>query len=276
LRDQEVLAMTRTEWDNAPERRVLVCADESEPGELARQWAAHCARELGVALVTLPGSVAEPVATLASARPTDLLILGLGDHHWHVPEAVMDLVAAAPCLTVLLRADGSTLQEPVTAAVSGDPSDSAVLAAATDLAALCHTEVRLLHTRPLPLHHSDSPAEYRAGRAVLESARRQILRLAPDCVPSATLIRLQAQEALCHHSGPGLLVVGARRTHHPGLGLVTRTALYHARSPVAVARANAKYPQRGANPLPTPRRHGDLLSRLDHNTTPHQPTDVGE
>ena len=150
--------MTRTERDDAPERRVLVCADESEPGELARQWAAHCAHELGVALVTLHGSVAAPVATLASARPTDLLVLGLGDHHWHVPEAV----------------------------------------------------------------------------------------------------------------------VGARRTHHPGLGLVTRTALYHARSPVAVARASAKNPQAGANPLPTPRRHSDLLSRLDHNTTPHQPTDIGE
>lgn len=130
--------------------------------------------------------------------------------------------------------DGGYPQKPVTAAVSGDPSDEAILAAAVDLAAICHTEVHLLHTHPLPLRRSDSPEERWAGRAVLESVLRQLLRLTPDYTPSTELLRLQAQEAVGHHCGDGLLVVGARCTPHPGLGLVTRTALHHARSPVAV------------------------------------------
>jgi nucleotide-binding universal stress UspA family protein len=224
--------MTPADQEEAPQRRVLVCTDESELGELARQWAGQCARELGVALVTLQGSSA---ATLTPADPADLLVLGLADSQGRVPHAAVDLVAAAPCLTILMRANGGHPQGPVTAAVSGDPSDEAILAAAVDLAAICHAEVRLLHTHPLPLRRSDSPEERWAGRTVLESALRQILRLIPDYTPSTELVRLQAQEAVGHHSGDGLLVVGARRTPHPGLGTVTRTALHHARSPVAVA-----------------------------------------
>jgi hypothetical protein len=93
--------------------------------------------------------------------------------------AAVDLVAAAPCLTVLIRPPSSCSSNPVTAAVCGDPSDAAVLAAAVDLAELGRVGLRLLHARPLPLYHSDTSAERGAAQAVLESARRQILRLAP-------------------------------------------------------------------------------------------------
>jgi len=230
--------MAPADQGDAPQRRILMCTDESELGELARQWAGRCARELGVALVTLHGNPATPAATLIPAHPADLLVLGLADSQGWVPHTAVDLVAAAPCLTVLMRPNGGYPQKPVTAAVSGDPSDEAVLAAAVDLAAICHTEVRLLHTHPLPLRHSDSPEERWAGQAVLESVLRQLLRLTPDYTPSTELVRLQAQEAVGHHCGDGLLVVGARRTPHPGLGTVTRTALHHARSPVAVARTH--------------------------------------
>ncbi|MGH3932734.1 MAG: universal stress protein [Pseudonocardiaceae bacterium] len=233
--------MASTGREDTLERRVLVATDESELGEQARRWAGRCARKLGVTLVTLQGISATATETLtetlAPVRPIDLLVVGLADHQGRIPNAAVDLVAAAPCLTVLMRADGGNPRETVTAAVSGDQSDEAVLAAAVDIAAICHAEVRLLHTRPLPLRRSDSPDERWAGQIVLESARRQILRLSPNCTPSTQLLRLQAQEAVCHHCGTGLLVVGARRSSRPGLGLVTRTALYHARSPVAVVHA---------------------------------------
>ncbi|MGH3941606.1 MAG: hypothetical protein ACRDTG_23845 [Pseudonocardiaceae bacterium] len=231
--------MASTGQEDALERRVLVATDESELGEQARRWAGRCARKLGVALVKLQGISATAAEILAPVRPADLLVIGLADHHGRIPNTAVDLVAAASCLTVLMRADGSTPQKPVTAAVSGDPSDEAVLAAAVDIAAICHAELRLLHTRPLPLRRSDSPDERWAGQIVLESARRQILRLAPDCTPSTQLLRLQAQEAVCHSCGTGLLVVGARRSPRPGLGLVARTALYHARSPVAIVPATS-------------------------------------
>lgn len=226
--------MASTGREDALERRVLVAADGSELGELASRWAGRCARKLGIPLVTLQGISATAAETLAPVRPVDLLVLGLADRQGRVPDTAVDLVAAARCLTILMRADGGNPREPVTAAVSGDPSDRAVLAAAVDLAAICQAAVRLLHTRPLPLRRSDSPEERWAGQIVLESAQRQILRLAPDCTPSTELLRLQAQEAVCHHCGTSLLVMGARRSPTPGLGLVTRTALYHARSPVAV------------------------------------------
>jgi hypothetical protein len=268
--------MAPAERGDVPQRRVLVCSDDSELGELASWWAAQCARDLGVALVRLHGSVAAPEATLSPAHPADLLVLGIDDRHGRVPYAALDLVATAPCLTVLVRLGGGNPKAPVTAAVSGDPSDEAVLAAAVDLAALCHSEVRLLHARPLPLRRSDSSEERWTGRAVLESARRQILRLAPDCTPSIEFVRLQAQEAVCHHCGDGLLVVGARRTPHPGLGLVTRTALYHARSPVAVARASATDLRPEADPLPAPRRHGDVQSHIDRDAASNRPIGHGE
>lgn len=229
--------MASTGREDALERRVLVATDDSELGELGRRWAGRCARELDSALVPLQRSSATAAEALAPAGAADLLVIGLADHQGRVPNAALDLVAAAPCLTVLMRTDGGDPREPVTAAVSGDPSDEAVLAAAVNLAAICHAEVRLLHTRPLPLRRSDSPNERWAGRIVLESARRQVLRLAPDCAPTTELLRLQAQEAVGHHCGAGLLVVGARRSPHPRLGLVTRTALYHARSSVAVVHA---------------------------------------
>lgn len=263
--------MAPTDRGDAPGPRVVVCTDGSELGELARQWAEQCARELGVEMITLHGSIDAPVAILTTAHPADLLIIGVSERQGRASHAALELVAAAPCLTVLMRNGGSNLQQPVTAAVSGDPSDECVLAAAVGLAALCHAQVRLLHTRPLPLRHSDTPEERWAGRAVLESARRQLLRLAPGCTVSTELVRLHAQEAVCHHCGDGLLVVGARRTPHPGLGLVTRTALYHARSPVAVARASARDPRPRTNPLPAPRRHGDVLSGIDRDATSSRP-----
>lgn len=216
------------------------------------------------------------VTTLTPADPADLLIVGLGDRQGRVPHAALDLVAAAPCLTVLMRNGGGNLPDLVTAAVSGDPSDEGVLAAAVDLAAMCHAQVRLLQSRPLPLRHSDTSEERWAGRAVLKSTRRQFLRLAPDWVPSTELVRLQAQEAVCHRYGDGLLVVGARRTPHPGPGLVTRTALYYARSSVAVARASASELRPRANPLPVPRRHDDMRSRVDCNAPSRRPAGIGE
>jgi hypothetical protein len=130
--------------------------------------------------------------------------------------------------------------------------------AAVDLAALCHVELCLLHARLLPLHHSDTSAERWAAQAVLESARRQILRIAPNWTPTTKLLRVYAHEAIGHHCG-GLLVVGARRSRHPGLGLVTRTTLYHANSPVAVVAA-ATGLRLGANP-PVPHEHAEGLQR---------------
>lgn len=143
--------------DDALQRRVLVSTDDSELGELARRWAARCARELGVALVTLQGGAAPAAETLAAATPAELLVLGLAGRQGRVPDA------------------------------------------AVDLAAVCHAEVRLLHTRPLPL----------------------------------------------------------RRSSRPGPGLVTRTALYHARSPVAIVHAThpvleRKRTQKRSTPLTTP------------------------
>src|SRR6185437_2509510 len=75
---------------------------------------------------------------------------------------------------------GGYSPEPVTAAVSGDRSDGAVLAAALDLAARCHAELRLLHARPLPQCHSDTPEERWAAHAVLESAPQPAIRSAPQ------------------------------------------------------------------------------------------------
>ena len=65
---------------------------------------------------------------------------------------------------------------------------------------------------------------------------------------ASKLVRVHAHEAIGHHCG-GLLVVGAKCSAHPGLGLVTRTALYYANSSVALVHAaatdlrqEAKYP----------------------------------
>lgn len=52
--------MVPAEGGDSAERRVLLCADKSGLGELARAWAGQCARELDVALVRLPASVATP------------------------------------------------------------------------------------------------------------------------------------------------------------------------------------------------------------------------
>jgi hypothetical protein len=99
--------------------------------------------EFGVGLLRLHGSLATLAATLTPAHPGDLLVLGFADGQGRVPHAAIDLVAAAPCLTVLIRPSGGYSPEPVTAAVRGDRSDGAVVAAALDLAARCHAELRL-------------------------------------------------------------------------------------------------------------------------------------
>lgn len=227
--------MASTLRECAPQRRVLVCADESELGELARRWAGARAAELGATLVTLHGSPATPAVTLEPAHATDLLVLGLADSEGRVADTAPELVAAAPCLAVLMRPGGGDTQAPVTVAVSGDPSDEAVIAAAVSLAAPWHATMHLLHSRPLPLRRSDSPEEEQAGCAVLESARRRLLRFAPRCTPSLELVRLPAQEAVGRHCSRNVLVLGARRSHYGcGLGLVTRAALNYARCPVVV------------------------------------------
>lgn len=80
----------------APESRVVLCADESELGKLARQWAEQCAREVGGGLLRLRGSLARPAVTLSLVHPGDLLVLGFADGQGRVSHAVVDFVGAAP------------------------------------------------------------------------------------------------------------------------------------------------------------------------------------
>jgi nucleotide-binding universal stress UspA family protein len=253
----------------ATDCRVVVSTDGSYWGDTALRWAAEQAWRSGAELeIWLPGAdvqspgaarlsevmkrypalrarvcntrrdvVAELTAASCSAR---LMVIGCRDlsaSSIGVGRLVLPVVRGARCDTVVVRGRPVAVgwgNLCVTAMISGGVNDAVVLERASDMAIERRARLRVVHAVSLPFAWDAVDA---VDESVSDEAAAVLDRFDPRPSYSLRLVRLPPHEAVARCTDTDLLVVGTgdSRAGSPGLGAITKVALYHAPCPVLVA-----------------------------------------
>ncbi|MFZ3573017.1 universal stress protein [Streptomyces sp. BH097] len=195
-------------------------------------------------------------ALLAEAEDAELLVIGnegLGGIGGLFSGTVaLSVVAHAPLPVVLVRAgftasdeharddsgaaSGLTPHRDVVVAVEfGRPCDEP-LSFAFDEASRRGAALRAVHIRHLPI--TSVPGEHGSERSTLEEMLRPWQEKYPTVPVTAATVHARTPHEIVHASeGAGLLVLGRRPHHRPGLGphagAVTHAVIHHVACPVA-------------------------------------------
>jgi nucleotide-binding universal stress UspA family protein len=217
---------------------VLLVVGSNVPYWL-RRWGEHPPRELRYH-PEVPGCrPGEPAG--AVERVTAIADLAAGAAR--SGGAVLVLPDAAPPRTGRPR---------VVAAVRRLPDDAQALADAAAIAEHMGADLVVAHALPTSFGERSTGLEAAVDAAcrLLDAAAEAACRVAPGLPVQPWLARVHPHELVGEEMGADLLVMGGPRVDLPGaLGLVARSALFHARCPVLLA-------PRPARPAPTRTREG--------------------
>jgi hypothetical protein len=153
----------------------------------------------------------------------------IGPHAPPRPDVVAGLAGE---LVLVVRPSPDNAGAPrVVAAVRNLPDDLPVAATAAEWAAALDARMRVVHAVPRSFAERSVGLEAAVehGRRAMAEAATTAARIAPDVPVDTRLLRVHPHEAVGEGLEADLLVVGGPRLRVPaGLGLVSRSALYHA------------------------------------------------
>jgi nucleotide-binding universal stress UspA family protein len=157
----------------------------------------------------------------------------IGPHAPPRPDVVAGLAGE---LVLVVRPSPERAGAPrVVAAVRNLPDDGPVVATAAEWAAALDARLLLVHAVPRSFAERSVGLEAAVehGRRTLAEAETMAARVAPDVAVDTGLMRVHPHEAVGECLEADLLVVGGPRLRVPAeLGLVSRSALYHAPCPI--------------------------------------------
>jgi nucleotide-binding universal stress UspA family protein len=184
-------------------------------------------------------------------------------------EAIMDITARAarcgdPVLVLPVRRRGCGSPPRVVAAVGSFPDDALSLTEAVACAERMGADLVVAHGLPTSFGERSigiDDAVQAAGR-LLDAAVRAASRSVPGLHVRPWLARVRPHELVGEQLDSDLLVLGGPRTDRGQLGLVARSALFHAPCPVlltprpALATSEPWSPTFGEKTTPVPARGG--------------------
>jgi hypothetical protein len=157
----------------------------------------------------------------------------IGPHAPTRPDVVAGL--AGELVLVVRPAPENAGAPRVVAAVRNLPDDGPVAATAAELAAALDARMLVVHAVPRSFAERSVGlgAAVEHGRRTLAQAATMAARVAPEVPVDTRLMRVHPHEAVGQCLEADLLVVGGPRLRVPAeLGLVARSALYHAPCPI--------------------------------------------
>jgi nucleotide-binding universal stress UspA family protein len=157
----------------------------------------------------------------------------IGPHATPRPDVVAGLAGE---LVLVVRPSPDNPGVPrVVAAVRNLPDDGPVAVAAVEWATALDARILVVHAVPRSFAERSVGLEAAVehGRRTLTEAATMVARIAPDIPVDTHLMRVHAHEAVGECLDADLLIVGGPRLRVPAeLGLVSRSALYHAPCPI--------------------------------------------
>jgi hypothetical protein len=157
----------------------------------------------------------------------------IGPHAPPRPDVVAGLAGE---LVLVVRPSPDNAGAPrVVAAVRNLPDDWPVAATAAEWAAVLDARMLIVHAVPRSFAERSVGLEAAVehGRRTLAEAATMVARIAPDISVDTRLMRVHPHEAVGECLEADLLVVGGPRLRVPAeLGLVSRSALFHAPCPI--------------------------------------------
>ena len=225
----------RHAWLRGADLRVLRAADPPPADVPADLGLSHTRRRYPLLPITCQPTGATPVTDLTTASAdSSLLVLGCHGHRRiGLGELIIPTLMGARCDVLVVRGAPAAVRgqhRTVTAMISGKANDAAVLCRAAEFAAAYRSRLRVVHAATDVLRSPCPPDE------VLHLAELQLKTLDTAVRATFSLLRALPHEALTHTDDTDLIVLhrGESHRHTNAPGPVTKTALYHAPSPVLV------------------------------------------